>query len=58
MKLMGSKGNSRRRWVSELIDPTTKIWNEGVIRECCNQIDSEAILSIKLLSRQCEDFVA
>jgi hypothetical protein len=56
-KLHGRKGNSRRRWVSELIDPVTRTWDEGVVRECCLAIDVDAILAIKLPARACDDFV-
>jgi hypothetical protein len=58
LKLHGRRESARRRWVSELIDPTTRSWNEGVVRECCLPIDAEEILAIKLPTRQCDDFVA
>jgi hypothetical protein len=58
LKLVGIRGNSSRRWVSELIDPGTRSWKEDVVRDCCLLEDAEPILANKLLSRQCDDFVA
>jgi hypothetical protein len=51
-------GNSHRKWVSELINPTTRTRDEATIRECCLPHDVETILSIKLPARACDDFVA
>jgi hypothetical protein len=56
--LMGRRGNARRRWVSELIDPATRSWKEDVVRNCCFPEDAEVVLAIKLSARDCEDFVA
>jgi ribonuclease HI len=50
--------NSRRRWVSELIDPISRQWDEALVRSCCPSSDADSILSIKLPSRPCDDFVA
>jgi hypothetical protein len=58
LKLEGRKGHTRRRWVSELINPVTREWDEAMVRECCFPRDAEAILSIKLPARSCDDFVA
>jgi hypothetical protein len=58
LKLSGRRGNSRRRWVSELIDPATRTWNEAMVRECCLPYDVDAVLAIKLPPRPCDDFVA
>jgi hypothetical protein len=55
LKTFGRRRNSRCRWVSELIDPITRTWNEGLVRECCLSIDADAILVIKLPPVQCDD---
>jgi hypothetical protein len=44
--------------VADLIGPYTRTWNEGLVRECCLAIDVDAILAIKLPSRNCDDFVS
>jgi hypothetical protein len=58
LKVSGRLGNSRHRWVSELINPSTRTWDEGMVRSCCPPSDADAILAIKLPQRQCDDFVA
>jgi hypothetical protein len=58
LSVIAHRGNSRRRWVSELIDHSTHTWDEGAVRSCCSVYDAKVILSIKLPPRQCEDFVA
>jgi hypothetical protein len=58
MKVEGRRNNSRRKWVSELINTTTRTWDKAVVRECCKARDTAAILSIKLPARACDDFVA
>jgi hypothetical protein len=58
LKVSGRLGNSRRRWISELINPSTRTWDEGMVRSCCPPSDADAILAIKLPQRQCDDFVA
>jgi hypothetical protein len=54
----GKRGNSRRKWVSELIDHNTGTWNESVVRECYFPHDASVILSIKLSPRPVNDFLA
>jgi hypothetical protein len=58
MKVEGRQGNSHMKWVSELINPLTRTWDESAMRGCCLPRDAEAILSIKLPARASEDFVA
>ncbi|XP_051221867.1 uncharacterized protein [Lolium perenne] len=58
MKVEGRRNNSRRRWVSELINPITRAWDDVAIRSCYSPTDSDAILSIKLPARASGDFVA
>ncbi|XP_071679985.1 uncharacterized protein [Lolium perenne] len=49
---------NRRRWVSELINPATRSWDERLIREICYAHDADVILSIKLPMTPYDDFVA
>jgi hypothetical protein len=58
MKVEGRRNNSRKKWVSELIDANTNTWDVNEVRGCCAARDAEAILSIKLPVRASEDFVA
>ena len=58
LKVSGRLANSRRRWVSELINPVTRSWDEDDVRQCCPGRDADAILAIKLPARSCDDFVA
>jgi hypothetical protein len=58
MKVEGRRNNSRKKWVSDLIDRDTRSWDEAAVRGCCFPRDADAILSIKLPGRSCEDFVA
>jgi hypothetical protein len=58
LKVEGRRGNSRKRWVSDLIDATSRTWNEEAVRECCYPRDVTAILNIKLIARSTEDFIA
>jgi hypothetical protein len=58
MKVEGRQGNSRMKWVSELINPLTRMWDEPAVRGCCLPRDADAILPIKLPTRASEDFVA
>ncbi|KAK1668586.1 hypothetical protein QYE76_056745 [Lolium multiflorum] len=58
MKVEGRRNNSRKRWVSELINPITRTWDEEAIRSCCAPADARVILSIKIPVRASEDFIA
>jgi hypothetical protein len=46
------------RWVSELISPNTRSWDQNKIWTYFFPHDAEAILAIKLRQRSTEDFVA
>jgi hypothetical protein len=46
------------RWVSELIKPDTRSWDEDTVRKYFYPHDAEAILAIKLTQRPSDDFVA
>jgi hypothetical protein len=56
MHVEGRKGNSQKRWVSELISHESRSWNEAAVRECCFPRDAE--VGIKLSARITEDFLA
>jgi hypothetical protein len=58
LKVSGKKKETRMRWVSELISPNTRLWDENKIRTYFFPHDAEAILAIKLTQRSTEDFVA
>lgn len=58
LQVDGKKGNSRRKWVSDLIDQGSRTWNEAAVRECCFPHDAAFILNIKLPDRASDDFVA
>ena len=32
LKIIGKATNTRLKWVSDLIDPVNKSWNEGLVR--------------------------
>jgi hypothetical protein len=48
LKVMGNASGSRIRWVSELIDPSTKTWKEDVVRTVLYPPDAETVLQIKI----------
>jgi hypothetical protein len=58
LKVEGRRGNLRKRWVSELISPKTRSWNEEAVRDCCYPRDVDTIRGIKLSARTTEDFLA
>jgi hypothetical protein len=58
LKITGRRTRSRRKWVSELIDPITRSWNTTLVREIFFPHDAETVLKIKLPTRQTEDFVS
>jgi hypothetical protein len=58
MKAEGRRNNSRKKWVSELINLQTRTWDEQAVRDNCMPQDARAILSIKLPARPCDDFIA
>jgi hypothetical protein len=57
-KVAMKRRTNRRRWVSELINPDTRSWDERLIREISYAHDADMILSIKLPMTPCDDFVA
>jgi hypothetical protein len=58
LKVSGKKKETRLRWVSELIKPDTRSWDEDTVRKYFYPHDAEAILAIKLTQRPSDDFVA
>jgi hypothetical protein len=52
------RGNTRLRWVSDLIIPHSRNWDEQTIRRVFYPHDAEAILAIKLTPRTTDDFIA
>jgi hypothetical protein len=58
LRLSLKKGRSRLRWVSQLMRPNHREWDEEVLRTCMHQHDIEAVLRIRLSERTEHDFVA
>jgi hypothetical protein len=58
LKPIGKGSRNRWKWVSDLIEPATKMWNEELIRKICYPPDVEHILQIKLPSFSGEDYLA
>jgi hypothetical protein len=58
LKTMGKASRNRWKWVSDLIEPTTKMWNEDLIRKIFYPPDAEHILQIKLPFFSGEDYLA
>ena len=58
MKPLGHRTNTDKEFVSELIDPSTHLWNEPLIRELFFVPDLERILQIPLRHSQGVDGVA
>jgi hypothetical protein len=58
LKVSGMKERCRLKWVSQLIDPATRSWDEAIIRKYFYHHDAEAILQIKIPARPADDFVA
>jgi hypothetical protein len=58
LKPMGKASRNRWKWVSDLIEPTTKMWNEDLIRKIFYPPDAEHILQIHLPSYSGEDYLA
>jgi hypothetical protein len=55
---MRKASRNRWKWVSDLIEPTTKMWNEALIRKIFYPPDAEHILQIKLPFFSGEDYLA
>jgi hypothetical protein len=58
LKVIGKSSNSRIRWVSDLIDPSTKLWKEDLVRKLFHEADADYILRIKLPSFTGNDYLA
>ena len=54
-----SKANATRvRWVSDLIDPSTNRWNEGLVQSIFYPPDAEEIMQIPVPSSSGDDFIS
>ena len=58
LKANTNAGGGRYRWVSDLIDPSTKQWKEEIVRSMFPSYDAEEILRIRLPQTNEEDYVA
>jgi hypothetical protein len=58
LKVEGRRGNSRKRWVADIISHESRFWNEAAVHECSHPQDAEVIFGIKLSARVTEDFLA
>jgi hypothetical protein len=58
LKSMGNASKRRIRWVSDLIDPSTKTWKEELVREIFYPPDAETVLQLKIPSVDGEDILA
>lgn len=52
------RGGTRVRWVSQLMRPGRREWDEKVVHTCFFPHDADAILRIRLWGRDEEDFIA
>jgi hypothetical protein len=52
------KGRARFRWVSQLMVPGRREWNEQVINACMHPHDAEQVLRIRLSDRIQDDHIA
>lgn len=58
LKLSEKRCRSRLMWVSGLIVPSTKRWDEDLVRHIFSSHDAQAVLNLHIPSRPSEDFVA
>ena len=58
LKITGKQSHTRIKWVSELIDPVTRTWNEELIRKILLPHDVDEVLKIRLPQSTSEDFIA
>jgi hypothetical protein len=58
MKSLGNASKRRIRWVSDLVDPSTKTWKEELVREIFYPPDAETVLQLKIPSVDGEDILA
>jgi hypothetical protein len=57
-KVIGKASKQRLRWVSDLINPATRSWDEAKVRSVLYPPDAEEALRITLSPSQNEDFIA
>jgi ribonuclease HI len=58
LKITALKKNSRKRWVNQLISPTTNSWNTDLLRELFYEHDVQAITEIEIPSTGQGDRIA
>jgi hypothetical protein len=58
LRIIGKAKKSRLKWVSDLIDPATKTWNEDLVRSILYETDAEHVLKIKIPTHADEDYIA
>jgi hypothetical protein len=58
MKIFGKADHSRWRWVSDLIDPTTKRWKEEMVRSNFYPPDAKEVLKIKISNHEGDNYLA
>jgi hypothetical protein len=58
LKSMGNASKRIIRWVSDLIDPSTKTRKEELVREISYPTDAETVLQLKIPSVDGEDILA
>jgi hypothetical protein len=54
-KVSLKKGRSRLRWVTQLMKPNLRDWDEHVIRSCMYPVDAGEVLKIRLTESGDED---
>jgi hypothetical protein len=57
LKTMGKSSRNKWKWVSDLIEPTRKIWNEDLVRKIFYPPDTKHIIKIQLPSFSCEYYL-
>ena len=57
-KIITSRGHTVISKVCDLIDPSTGLWDEDLIRDVFNSVDAGQILSISINYQVFDDFVA
>jgi hypothetical protein len=58
MKPMDNASKLRIKWVSDLIEPSTKMWKEDMVRKVFYPPDVETVLQIKIPACAGEDWLA
>jgi hypothetical protein len=57
-KISLQKGRSRLRWVSQLMKPDTREWDEQILQLCLYRHDVDEVMKIRPMQYGYEDFVA